>query len=399
LKLETETGKGTTFEIYLPAAPKAKEPAGSLPAGKVPSGHDELILVVDDEPGIRDICARMLRREGHEVETAASGEDAVARLSTPFDIVLTDLTMPGEVDGNELARRVREAGNADVLIMTAYPELDSAIEAMRGGAYDYLVKPFTEETLRMSIQRCVDKRNLSRELAREKSLRAELSQMAKVRDIFGQFATPEVAKLVLEHPDDFWKRGERTVVTVLFADVRGFTPYAGRVPPEEAVQALNQVFEGIIAAIRGEGGILNKFIGDGMMALFGAPVASPDHAAAAGRAALKACEAVDLLAVERKAQGLEPLRIGLGINTGEVVAGCLGTRERTEYSVIGHAVNVASRMEEAAKPGQILIGPETAKLLGPSFEFNSRGLMHLQGLSEPVEVFELLGYAARLKAP
>ena len=354
-------------------------------------------LVVDDEPAIRDICSRFLEKEGWEVSVAASGDEAAKRLGEGWDVILSDLSMPGSVDGNELVRRARAAGSADVILMTAFPELSSAIQAMRDGAYDYLIKPFTNETLLLAVRRCAEKRRLHQELTREKILRAELdkayfelAQMEKVKETFGQFATPEIAKLVLAHPSDFWKRGERKEVSILFSDVRSFTPFAAQVPPEEVVWALNDIFARVIAAVQKEGGIVNKFIGDGMMALFGAPVPAPDHAEAAARAALRARDAIEELAEARRKLDLQPLRIGLGVNSGEVVAGCLGTRDRAEYSVIGNAVNLAARLEESAGPGQILIGPETVKLIGSRFETRSLGPRTFAGIEKPVVVAELL---------
>jgi len=356
------------------------------------------ILVVDDETTIRDLCCQTLSLAGYDVSTAESGEEAVERLGEDWDIVITDLMMPGAVDGNELVRRTRALGSADVLIMTAHPAMDTAIQAVRGGAFDYLLKPFSLDTLLTAVQRCVEKRQLSRELAREKALRAELDQaytslarMEKVRETFGQFVTPEVAEYVLAHPDDFWKRGERKVVTILFADVRAFSSFSARIQPEEAVSALNDIFVRVIDAIHREGGVLNKFLGDGLMALFGAPVPNEDHVFAAARAALRAQSAVEAWAGSRPASALGPLRIGIGINTGAVMAGCVGTRERAEYSVIGHPVNLAARLEEQAAPGQILVGPETARLLAGAFELRDLAPMRLTGIPDPVPMVELLG--------
>lgn len=354
---------------------------------------DTKILIVDDEKMVRNICGLLLRDLAGEIVSVSSGEEALARLDENFDIILTDLDMPGSVDGGELTRRVRAAGSADVLIMTGHPDLSTAIQAVKDGAYDYLIKPFTADTLRAAVRRCIDRRRLSQELAREKALRAELdrayselSEMEKVRELFGQFTTPEVAQFVMAHPEDFWKRGERRTVTVLFADVRGFTAFAARVPPERAVEALNEVFEVVIGAVQTERGIVNKFLGDGVMALFGAPLPAPDHASAAARAALKARAGVRALAGK---PGMEFLRVGMALNTGEVIAGCLGVRERTEYSVIGHPVNLAARLEKVSEPGQILLGPDTTRFLSGNFLLRDLGTLALAGVTGPVQVHEL----------
>jgi adenylate cyclase len=355
------------------------------------------IIIVDDDPRLRHICARFLSATGHEITEAATGDEAAGRLSENFDIILTDLSMPGSVNGNELTRRVRSGTSSDVIIMTGDPELETTIQALRDGAYDYLIKPFSEETLRHAIRRCLDKRNLSKELAREKALRAELdraytelSTMERVRDTFGQFVTPEVARFVLMNPNSVCDQGEQKVLTVLFADVRSFTPFAGKLPPRQAVSALNEVFACIIKAIQSEGGILNKFMGDGMMALFGAPAPLDHHAVAAAKAAVAAMHSIESLARSRQEKGLIPLRVGMGINTGEMVAGCLGTAERTEYTVIGDAVNIASRLEEIAKPGQILVGPETVKLIESAFNLRDCGVVSLPGVSRHIRVEEIV---------
>lgn len=356
------------------------------------------ILVVDDEDYIRDICDQVLGDAGYEVRTVESGEKALPLLEQEWDIVLTDFAMPGKVDGAEVMWRVRAAGDADVILMTGYPTFDMAVQAVKSGAFDYLIKPFSIDTLWMAVKRCANKRDLSRELARERILREELDQaytrleqMEEVREAFGQFVTPEVAEYVLAHPQDFLKRGERKEVTVMFADVRSFTPFSARVPPEEAVSALNEISALVIDAIQREGGILNKFIGDGLMALFGAPVPNKDHARAAARAALRARDAVETLSESRRTCGKEPLRIGIGLNTGEVVAGCVGTKERAEYSVIGHTVNLAARLEKTASPGQILVGAETGKLLRGAFELSGTIALKLPGMPEPAPVAELIG--------
>ncbi len=355
------------------------------------------LLIVDDDPEIRDLCERCLKAAGYAASAVETCEQAAVRLGEGWDVALIDPALPGAIDGHELARRVTATTGADVVLLAAPTDLQAALGALKGGTYDLVLKPFTEETLLLALRRCMEKRRMSQELARERILRAELdrayyelAQMEKVKETFGQFATPDIAKLVLAHPDDFWKRGERKVVSVLFADVRGFTAFAGRVPPEEVVWALNDIFTRVIAAVQRENGIVNKFIGDGLMAIFGAPVANGDHARSAARAALRARTAVDELAESRRKLDLEPLRVGVGVNTGEVVCGCLGTKERAEYSVIGHAVNLAARLEESAAPGQVLLGPETARRLGADFEWRELPPLSFQGIPAPVIPAELV---------
>jgi len=350
------------------------------------------VLVVDDDKSARDFAARVLADAGYEVSSVDSGTAAIARMGDGFEIVVTDLDMPGGPNGVAVTEEARRSTAADVLIMTAFPDLSTAIHAVRAGAYDYLVKPFSPDTLRLAVDRCASRRRLSKELERERSLREqltraydELSQMQKVRDLFGQFMTPEVVKFVSEHPDDFRTRGDRRVVTVMFVDVRGFTPYAARVPPEEAVGTLNQYFELLVGAVQDNGGVVNKFLGDGLMAVFGAPQPNPRHARDAVWAAHKARTMLQFLPPETD------LQLGFAINTGEVVAGCLGAKNRTEYSVIGSPVNLAARMEKAARPGDILVGPETARLVADEFYVENLPPSLFAGFTEPIALGSVIG--------
>lgn len=306
------------------------------------------ILVVDDEPGILQVCGRALRAEGHEVETCSSGEEALPRLEDAWDLVLSDVNMGGAVDGHEVARRAAAEGSA-VALMTAFPTLDSAVAAVRAGACDYLYKPFSLETLHQLVGR----------------LRSSPGRIAP--------AAPAIEPRRLRE------------ATVLFADVRGFTSLSETLPPEEAASRLDAALGRFIAAVHAEGGEINKLTGDGAMAVFGAPLPHPDPAGAAARAALRARDAV-------AAEGL--LRFGFGINTGLVAAGRLGSGGSSEYGVIGAVVNVAARLQEAAGPGRILAGAETASRLAGRMRTEAAGLLRLKGLRAPVPAFEVLGLSS-----
>ncbi len=349
------------------------------------------ILIVDDDEGIRRVTERVLQHAGHVCVACPDGVSGSALLSEDWDLIITDLAMPGGVDGLELLRRARAAGNAETILITGHPDVESAVGAVRDGAYDYLIKPFGPAQLLTAVERCAQKRRLSLELAREKALRARLDaayvrlqELDAVRGAFGRFVTPEVARFILADPDLVAAKGARREVSVLFADVRGFTPYAARVAPETAVERLNELLGLVIDAVLAEGGIVNKFLGDGLMAVFGAPVPHADHAGAAARCALRARDAIEALA----AAGGAGLRMGFGVNTGEAVAGCIGSSERAEYTVIGHAVNMAQRLEAQAGPGRILIGEATRALLASRFAVSPRYLL-VQGVERPIPAAEL----------
>ena len=181
-------------------------------------------------------------------------------------------------------------------------------------------------------------------------------------------------------------RGERKLVTILFADISGFTSLAERMDPETVRDLMNSCFEELVPIIARYEGTVDKFTGDGVMALFGAPVAHEDDAQRALRAALDMREAVEEFAAERDLE----LGVHFGANTGLVIAGGIGSRERQEYSVMGDAVNLARRLEEASARDEILVGPDTHRLTQAIFEFDALTPVHVKGKEEPVSVHKLL---------
>jgi predicted ATPase/class 3 adenylate cyclase len=181
-------------------------------------------------------------------------------------------------------------------------------------------------------------------------------------------------------------RAERRLVTVMFADVSGFTAMSEAMDPEAVRDVMNACFECLVPVVERYGGTVDKFIGDEIMALFGAPVAHEDDPVRALRAALDMMGALETFNVERGTD----LGLHFGINTGHVIAGGLGTREREEYSVMGDAVNVAARLEDLSERGEILVGPDTQRLTAPLFEYEARPAIRVKGKREPMTVYRLL---------
>ncbi len=184
--------------------------------------------------------------------------------------------------------------------------------------------------------------------------------------------------------------GERKLVTVMFADLSGFTALAETMDPEAVRDLMNACFERLVPIVRKYGGTVDKFIGDEIMALFGAPVAHESDPERALRSALEMMDALAEFNVERST-GLD---LHFGINTGTVIAGGLGTRERQEYTVMGDAVNVASRLEDVSERGEILVGPDTYRLAAPLFEFQALEPVRVKGKAEPVPVYRLMAAKA-----
>jgi adenylate cyclase len=200
-----------------------------------------------------------------------------------------------------------------------------------------------------------------------------------------------VVEELMADPDQLAVAGERTEVTALFADLRGFTSLTVRTPVEEVVTLLNRFLTLATETIFELEGILDKFIGDAVMAVFGVPQPRPDDALRAVRAALRLQEKVAALSAERAAQGLSPIGLGIGLSTGEAIVGHFGSVQRLEYTAIGEEVNVAARLEEVAPAGTILISPRTLEKVQDAVAVEPLGPRSLQGLAEPLPVYRVVG--------
>ena len=217
-----------------------------------------------------------------------------------------------------------------------------------------------------------------------------LREREVIKDTFGRFVSRDVAEVVLAGRVPL--RGELREISVLFQDIRGFTSLSEQTPPEALLQMLNEFFTEMVAAVEAYGGVVKQFTGDGVMALFGAPGVQKEHPTLAVRAALTMLTRLEAFNHRRQAHGAVPLRIGIGIHTGEVVAGCVGPDTRLEYGVVGDAVNLASRVQDLTKElgVELLVTDTTAARLGPEFVFGTRAVLPVRGKTQPVGVVEVL---------
>jgi adenylate cyclase len=217
-----------------------------------------------------------------------------------------------------------------------------------------------------------------------------LEEREKIKDTFGRFVSRDIASAVLGGQVPL--ASEQREVSILFQDIRGFTTISEQTDPTVLVRMLNQFFTEMVAAVEAEGGIVKQFTGDGVMAIFGALKEHPDAPARAVRAAIGMVKRLASLNIRLQAQNLPTLRIGIGVHTGEVVAGLIGPDTRIEYTVIGDPVNLASRIEGLTKELQatIVISGETASRLGPEFTLGRTATMAVKGKEKPVTVVEVI---------
>jgi class 3 adenylate cyclase len=336
------------------------------------------LLVVDDNKVNRLLLTRSLELQGHSVASAENGRVAIemlrAALNTrAFDLLLLDMEMP-EMNGFQVLEQLtgdRALRDLPVIVTSSLEGIANVVRCIELGAEDYLGKPVNPVLLKARIGASLEK----------KRLRDQQKELVR------RFATSEVAQDMQQ--SGFALGGRRVTGAVMFADIRGFTSLVESQPPEETIELLNTYYTLMFDAISGHGGVVNQMIGDGLMAIFGAPLPLPDHSTAAVRAALDMIEMIDLLNADRVSAGKPAIRIGVGIASGEMVAGYTGTQQRATYTCIGDTVNLAARLEAHTKLAKraILIDPATCMALGGRIPVEPLGAASFRGKAAPVEVY------------
>jgi adenylate cyclase len=216
---------------------------------------------------------------------------------------------------------------------------------------------------------------------------AGLRLKEQYRGVLDKVVSKDVAEELIEGGLELG--GETRDVAVLFADIRGFTALTEGMAPEAVITLINACMEGMSGAIEAEGGVVDKYIGDELMAVFGAPVSRGDDAGRAVRAALRIQEGLAELNVQRRAEGAEPIGVGVGVNAGTAVAGNMGSSNRLNYTVLGEAVNLASRLCGLAPAGEIYVSEATAERVSGSIAVEPIGAHQLKGFSKDCHVFRV----------
>ncbi len=313
------------------------------------------ILVVDDDRVNRMLLTRALESSGHTVTTAENGADALRMLGEMSpDVVLLDVVMP-ELDGMSVLEAMKsDAATHDVpvIMISALDDFESVVRCIELGAEDYLPKPFDPVLLQARIQAGLDRRRL-RDL-----------EQARMRDVFARFLPEPVVDEVLARSDGALRLGGvRLVGTVLVSDIRGFTAFAETATPDVVIDVLNRYFAEMSDAVLDNGGTLLAFLGDGIIAVFGAPIETDDHA---DRALAAAREMVDQRLRSfnewfEASNGSLGFRIGVGLASGPFMSGNVGSERRLEYTAIGDTVNTAARIESLTKelPHTVLLSEST----------------------------------------
>jgi class 3 adenylate cyclase/predicted nucleic acid-binding protein len=357
------------------AAPR-RSSIRSLAMVSPPSAPTGDLLVVDDNRVNRLLLGRALEQLGHTVTFAENGRQALEALRRrPVDLVLLDIEMP-EMDGYQVLEALAgdpQLREIPVVMMSSVEEVDSVARCIEMGAEDYLFKPVNPVLLKARIGSSLEKKRLR----------------DRQRELFRRFATAEVADELLA--SGMALGAKHVEASVMFSDIRGSTRIAEVLSPAETIELLNSYYTLMFDAIGGHGGIVNQIIGDGLMAIFGAPLPQADHRERAVRAALEMLELVEGFSREQARRGAVEIRIGIGIASGPLVAGFTGTERRMTYTCVGDAVNLAAHLETHTKVvGQpILIDENTRRGLGDGIRVESHGAAQLKTRSQPVPVYSV----------
>jgi class 3 adenylate cyclase len=335
------------------------------------------ILVADDNRVNRLLLSRGLQEQGHTMVFAEHGREALDLLrSQRFDLLLLDVEMP-ELDGYGVLAELKDdprLRDIPVVMTSALDELDSVVRCVEMGAEDYLTKPINPVLLNARITASLEKKRLR----------------DQQRELISKFATKEVADDLLT--SGFALGGKHVDASALFCDIRSFTTIVEAREPTETIELLNDYYTLMMDAIQGEGGIVNQMVGDGLMAIFGAPLPREDHRQRAVLAALQMVEMIRLFNAEQIARDRIQIQIGVGVASGRVVAGYTGTLERATYTCVGDTVNVAARLEAHTKVADrpILIDENTRAGLEDGIAVEPQEELLLKGKTEPIKVYAVL---------
>lgn len=332
------------------------------------------LLIVDDNKVNRILLARGLEGNGHKVETAENGKQALEKLrSELFDLVLLDIEMP-EMNGYQVLETcLQDPDLRDIpIIMTSsLDELDSVVKCIELGAEDYLNKPVNPILLRARVNASLEKKRLR----------------DQQRKLFHTFATKEVADELLK--SGFSLGGKYVNASVMFADIRSYTTYSENEDPAEIIELLNNYFALMFDAIISHHGIVNQMQGDGLMAIFGAPVYQENHCEEAVNAAIEMMGLLEGFNQQQTLQNKTQIQIGIGIATGRMIAGYTGTQHRATYTCVGDTVNLAARIESHTKIVErpILIDQYTSEGLSSEIQVEALGPVTFKGKQQPINIF------------
>jgi adenylate cyclase len=369
--------------------------------------------VVDDNPTNLEVLRVRLNAQGYEVVTAVDGEDALNRVrEVEPDLVLLDVMMP-KLDGISVVKELKQDSTlrfTPIILVTAKADTRDVVTGLEAGGDDYLTKPFEHAALLARVRSLLRIKDLhdtvQSQATQLKEQTEQLSswnrlleervaeQLAQIERIgrLQRFLAPQVAQMIASSDtSDSLLASHRREVTVLFCDLRGFTAFTEASEPEEVMGVLREYHENLGELIFRYEGTLERFLGDGIMIVFNDPIPCDDHTERAVRLALDMRERVDDLAKQWARVG-HVLGFGIGIASGYATLGQVGFEHRREYTAIGSVINLASRLCDEAKAGQIVISQRAFSAVEQSVGASHIGQLSLKGFNRPIDAYEVVSW-------
>ncbi len=355
------------------------------------------ILYVDDEEQNLLVFKSAMRRN-YKVHTASSGRQGLRILrDEDIKVIVADQRMPQMTGVQFLEATLDEFSNCTRIILTGYSDLDAVINAINcGRVYEYVTKPWDEQALRLTLDRAIEHGELqsqNRQLVA--NLEERLAEQARTLDVFQRYVPASVVDQVLRSARTGGANlleAEHRIVSVLFTDLVGFTAMSAQRDSKDVVRFLNRYFTAMNECVDANKGTVLQYLGDGLLAVFGAPLSTIDNPGNAVNCAFAMQERlIELNAELKNTFGVEA-KIGIGINSGEVFVGNIGAAHRMAYTAIGDTVNVASRIADVAKldPAGPLVDQSTAEAIAPDFELVPLDPVKVKGKEEPLELCRVI---------
>ncbi|MCB9454173.1 MAG: response regulator [Anaerolineaceae bacterium] len=340
------------------------------------------VLIADDNSNSRQLLKDIIESVGHQTFIAVDGPTAVeaAQQHMP-DLMILDVNMPGK-NGFEVCsilKSDKETAQIPILMLTALGDVENRVAGLGAGADDYLTKPFSPRELIARVDARLRAKAESDNLRETKEI---------LRQTFERFVSPSVVERLLQDPSQVKLGGQFQDVTVMFADLQGFTSMSEYAPPETLLSVLNAYHALVVEHIQKNRGTVDKFIGDGIMALYNTPILQSDHALLAVRTAIGIRSA--LPAFQEQFDPAYRLKINFGIHTGMAVVGNVGTQAIMDFTAVGDTVNLASRLQQLSDNGQILISDAVYNRVSDFIQAHSIGSQKIRGRQEQVTVYEVM---------
>jgi class 3 adenylate cyclase/CheY-like chemotaxis protein len=362
------------------------------------------ILVVDDMPANIRLLEAILVPAGFAVTTASSGPEALERVVAELpDLVLLDVQMAG-MNGYEVCRRIRENDATELLpvVMVTSHGSEARIDGIRAGADDFVTKPFDQQELLLRVRSLVRIKQFHDTIRAQASELAELNRTLEVRVAeqveeiermarLRRFLSPTLAEVVMERGDSVLE-SHRRELAVLFADLRGWTDFSTGTEPEEVMGVVGSYHAAMGELILRYEATVGWFAGDGLMVWFNDPIPCDEPAARAVRMAVEMRDAMAALTAVWRKRGHE-LDFSLGVALGYATIGRIGFEGRHDYGAVGSVLNLASRLCDAAQPGQIVVGQRVLAEVEEIVEAEPLGALSLKGFGKPVEAFAVTAAA------